>query len=112
MHAAAVCRLDEDVVRLLDDRWVAQDRGVRAAQVAGEYQGPGRRVSLRFDAQLHDRGAQDVARVVEDGGDSRRDGDRRFVAHSLEPCQRRLGLRDVVERPFEHQVRLRGVARD
>ena len=32
--AAAVGRLDEDVVRLLDDRGVAQDRGVGAAQIA------------------------------------------------------------------------------
>ena len=32
--AAAICRLDEDVVGLLDDGGVAQDRGGGAAQVA------------------------------------------------------------------------------
>ena len=53
--AAAVGRLDEDVVGGLDDCGVAQDRGGGSAQVAGEDQSPGRDASLSLDAQLHDR---------------------------------------------------------
>ena len=79
--AAAVGRLDQDIVGLREDGRVAQDRGGRAAQVAGEDEGPGRRAALCLDAQLHDRGAEDVAGVVEDGGDARRDVDGSLVIH-------------------------------
>ena len=110
VRAAAVGRLDEYVVGGLDDCWVAQDRGVGAAEVSGEDQGPGRGAPLHLNAQLHDRGAEDVAGVVEDGGDAGSDGDRRLVGDGPEPRQRALGLRLVVQRLLDDEVRLGRIA--
>ena len=61
-----------DVVGVGERSRVADDRRVVAAEVAGEDEGL-RRAAIGH-AQLDDRRAEDVARVVEDGGDAVGDG--------------------------------------
>ena len=70
--AIAVRRLDDHVVGVGERGRVADDRRVAAADVAREDQGLG--CAAIGHAQLDDRRAEDVARVVEDGGDVVGDG--------------------------------------
>ena len=71
--AVAVRRLDDHVVGVGERGRVAEDRRVVAAEVAREDDRL-RRAAIGH-AQLDDRRAEDVARVVEDGGDVVGDGD-------------------------------------
>src|SRR5450759_3414504 len=103
--AAAVGGLDQAVVGRGDDGRVPQDRGNGSAEVTREDQRPGRNVLLRRDAQLHDCGAEDVARVVEDGGDAGGDFERLLIVRGAEMRQRDLGLGQVVDRLAEVEGR-------
>ena len=107
--AAAVRRLDEDVVGVGHDRRVAQDRRAGPAEVAGEDDAALRRRRRGpVDPEPDDRRAEDVAGVDERRVDAGRDLEllRRSRCRGTTPSAAR-GVLVVVERLVEVDVEVR-----
>ena len=107
VFAAAVRGLDEDVVRGVERRGVAQDRRPGAAEVAGADDDPllpARRVR---HPQADDRRAEDVPGVEERRVDPRRDLELLAVADGPERRERSLGVLRGVERRVEVDLEVR-----
>ena len=102
--AAAVGRLDQDVVGIGHDRRVAQDRGPGPAEVAREDEAQLGPAVLIGDPQTDDRRAEDVAGVDIRRVDPGRDLDLGVVVDPPERGERGLGVLGVVERLVELDI--------
>src|SRR5207253_1160439 len=101
MLAAAVCRLDEDVLGVGHDGRVADYRRSRSTEVAGEHDADlGSALAVGY-AEPDDRRAENVARVDERRVDPRRDIDLLAIVDAPKRSERRPRIRFVVQRRVE-----------
>ena len=100
VHAIAVGRFDQQVVRFVDHRRIRQHRTIEAAEIAAEEH----RLAVDVDPRV--RGAEQVAGVDELDLDALGDGHRTVVADRLQQRERAHGVGLAVERQRRRVLRV------